>query len=589
MKELWLTQEDENPTLELAEGLIAKIKNEEGSLEQIGSGSLSDYITWSSNKTAVATVDEDGTVTAYAAGTATITAKAKDNGNKKATIKITVKQGVTGITITTDKGKTDETLFTVAAGKSMTLKAVLNPTKPANKKVLWSIESDDPKVTINASSGKLTVKAGAAAGTYTVTAAAADGKGAVATQDVTIYDGAIGEIKLDTTKTTLYTQYVDTYRTNTQTITATIKGAGGSSSFNHNAYTVTSSREAVVTIGETTTELNTDGSYTVQIPLTTTGDQYGKANIVIASTDGSNKKATCAVTVTGGITKVEIRDSAKTSKVSKLTLFRSGTGIATAASEATLYAVITASDGANTSAYTVASSNSALVSPTVNQETGEITLTASSKSTGKATITLTATDGSNKKASCTVTVVNPVSRINIAPKNGASRYVAPGKSVQLVATLETECGPISNKNVTWSVSDAAKSLGISVSSSGKVSLSKQASLSGTTAVSVTATARDGSGVSRSYSVYATTATTYLYAGSYSSIRGVYIMYFYSDCKSPMTCSSSSPAVISPTISYSSSSGVGYIQFVAAKKGSATITIKAMDSTNKTLSLKFVVK
>lgn len=577
-KELWITKSIANPTLDLAPSLVAA----EGNLVGIESSKLGDYVVWTSSKPAVATVNaQTGEVTAKAAGTTTITAKAKDNSNKKATINITVKQAVTGITITNDKGN-EAASFTLAAGKSMTLKAKLNPAKPSNKSVVWSINSDDPKVTINKSTGKITTKAGAS-GFYTVTATAADGQGVTSTQTMAVCGGAIGEIKLDTTKTTLYTQKIDEDRTNTRVITATIKGAKGASDFDPNAYTVTNSNESIVTAA-----VKSDSNGTVTITLTTTGLRYGKANIVIASTDGSNKKATCAVTVSGGIRGVEIRNADKTKKVSSLTLFRTGT-TTEAPKTTTLYAVITGTDGANLGAYDVTSSNPALVNASLDKGTGKITLTTSSKSTGKATITLMATDGSKKKASCIVTVNNPPSRINIAPKDGTTEYVVPGKSVQLTATMETEYGAIANKNVAWSVSEANKEKGISVSTSGKVSVAKNASVTGR--IPITATAKDGSGVSSSYSVYVTTPTTYIVMTGVDytySQYGIYTVGFSTDCKAPMSCTSSSPAVASPTISYSRT-GTGTIQFKVDKKGTTTFTIKALDSTNKTYKMRFVFR
>lgn len=513
-KELWITKAAAESTLSLAQFLTAKAKNAEGQQVEIDETNLANYVVWTSSKPAVAEVNaQTGLVTAKTAGTTTITAKANDNGNKKATINITVKQGVTGLTITDSQGR--NTNLTLAAGKSMALKATITPAKPANKNIKWSISPNDtsvsidpkkPTVSINSSNGKITTKADAPAGTYTVTATAADGKGATATQTVKICSGAIGEIKLDTTKTTLYTKTIDSQRTNTSTITATLKGVKGSSDFDPNAYTVTSSNESVV---KATAQSSVNGVVTIQ--LTATGNMYGKANVVIASTDGSNKKATCAVTVSGGITKAEIKNSDQTAKVSKMTLFRAGTN-KNAPSTATLYASITGSDGANTKAYDVTSSNPKLVKVSYDRDTNLITLTASGNSTGKATITLTATDGSKKKATCTVTVVNPVSKVNISSKTitaSGGNYnmaVVSGKSIQLCATLETEYGAVSNKGVTWSI-NAGKDSGVSISSSGKVTAQKGKSLY--KIFTVTATANDGSCTSATYKVAVVPAATYV--------------------------------------------------------------------------------
>ena len=636
-KEIWIP--DTDPTLSLLDGLIAKEKNEEGKLEEIAASDLGDRVTWTSSKPAVATVDAGGKVTAVAAGTTTITAKANDSGNKKATINITVKQAVTDIQITNDKGATSDT-FSLAVGKSMTLKAVVNPAKPTNKKVVWSIDSDDPKITINASNGKITVKAGAEIEgykVYTVTAAAADGKGATQQQKIKIYSGAIGGIKLDATKATLYTK-TSGEKSNTATITATITGATGENNYDPDAYTITSSKESIVKVS------GTRSGNTVTIKLTAAGGMYGKANVVIASTDGSNKKATCTVTVSGGITKAELQDQ-DGKKVSKLTLFRN-VAASSAPSETTLNAVLTWSDGANMDAYEVTSSNPKLVTATLSQSPGAgrgtITLKTSSNSTGKATITLTATDGSKKKATCTVTVVNPASGVVIAPSAGNNGCVARGKTLQLKATVESEYGALSNKNVTWELytttqtgsvlkqgekvdSTLEKSLGMKIASNGKVTAAKSAALDAEDEplkYVVKAIAKDGSGVSATYVISVGLATTWITLCSDptcdwnepgASYNWALVMAYPEICFMPasakwglnsgryytlgvvgdvdqggFTVSSSNPSVLS--VSYTGDyRNAGYIDFAAYKKGSATITIKAMDGSGKQVKYSFVVK
>jgi subtilisin family serine protease len=338
-KELWITKTSAKPSESLSTALTAKEKDATGkTLKEIAAGELSSRITWTSSKPAVATVDAAGKVTAVAAGTTTITAKANDNGGKKATISIVVKQAVTKIDITTDKGQTKNLIL--AAGKSLALKAAVTPAKPANSKVNWSIEpevdtAEDTGVSI-AANGKITAKKGAIAGTYIVTAKADDGKGITATTSVKVCSGAIGSITLSKadSKVTIYTKQVDETRTNTATITAKIAGANGATDFDPTAYTVTNSNQDIIRV-------SSQGSQgQVFVTLTATGNGYGKSNVVIASTDGSNKKATCTVTVSGGITKVEIKDSAEDTgkKVSKLALFRQGTNNTY---QTTLYAGIT--------------------------------------------------------------------------------------------------------------------------------------------------------------------------------------------------------------------------------------------------------
>lgn len=602
-KELWLDVSGGN-TVSLLPKLTAEVKGADGKNHETAITTVESNLSWTSSKPAVATVDDNGNVTALAVGTTTITVKTDDNLAKKATVNITVKQAVTGITIEADN-------FSVAAGKSLALKAILEPGKnlpgkPSNNKVNWSIapasnnedgktEIENKNVAINKSNGKVTVKAAAKTGKYIVTAEAADGKGKTATKEITVVAGAIGEIKLDKSKVTLAT--TGAADATQATITATIKGVKNKENdFLETAYKVTNSNPDVVTATPT---FKAKG--TVEIALSAVGTKYGKANIVIASTDGSNKKATCVVTVKGGITKVELVDEpSSTKKVSKLTLFRKDV-VTTASGTATIYAKITGSEGAYKQAYNVTSSDPRLVAVAYDTSTNKIDLTASKVATGKATITVMTTDGSKKKATCTVTVVNPASRINIAPKAGTSRYAAYGKSVQLTATMETDHGAIASKAVVWSVPDKIGNTPtdqlLTVSASGKVTVKKNLNVMG--GVPVTATAKDGSGLTATYNVGIVPPTAKVllawnvdYKGwlATASVGESVDMPFVSNCVAPMMVTSSTPGVASPSISYTpydpqtGKGGTGTITIVANKKGKTTITVKALDGTGKSDSM-----
>lgn len=119
-------------------------------------------VTWSSNDTAVATVDATGKVTAVAPGTATITAKA---GEKTATCTVTVNAktiAVTGITLS-------RTEVTLVEGKSLTLTATVTPTDATDKTVAWT--SSNPAAATVDANGKVTA---VAAGKTTITAKAGD-------------------------------------------------------------------------------------------------------------------------------------------------------------------------------------------------------------------------------------------------------------------------------------------------------------------------------------------------------------------------------------------------------------------------------
>lgn len=117
-----------------------------------------DAVVWSSSDNGIASVTEDGTVTAVAAGEAVITATA---GEKKADCKVTVTIPVTGITL--DK----EELALTIGGEAVKLTATVTPEDATNKSVSWT--SEDPTVATVAEDGTVTP---VAAGTTKVTAEA---------------------------------------------------------------------------------------------------------------------------------------------------------------------------------------------------------------------------------------------------------------------------------------------------------------------------------------------------------------------------------------------------------------------------------
>ena len=132
-------------------------------------------VTWSSDKTEVATVDGAGRVTAVKAGEATVTVTTEDGG-KTATCRVTVKAKAVNVTEVT----LDKTELTLTEGETETLTATVKPDNADNKKVTWS--SDKTEVATVGGDGRVTaVKAGEA----TVTVTTEDG-GKTATCKVTV-------------------------------------------------------------------------------------------------------------------------------------------------------------------------------------------------------------------------------------------------------------------------------------------------------------------------------------------------------------------------------------------------------------------
>ena len=84
----------------------------------------------------IATVNNEGVVTAVSKGTATIYATAQDASKRQAAVRVTVIQPVTGVEM-------QKPLYYVQLGWSGTVVAVVQPKNANNKKVLWSSEDED--------------------------------------------------------------------------------------------------------------------------------------------------------------------------------------------------------------------------------------------------------------------------------------------------------------------------------------------------------------------------------------------------------------------------------------------------------------
>jgi len=125
-------------------------------------------VSWISSNTGVASVDNNGKVTAVGAGNATITAKAD---GKMASCSVTVTVDVESVTL-------DKTSLEMVEGDAATLKATVNPSDATNRSVSWQ-SSNSSVVTVDATGGLKAVSAGSA-----VITASAGGK--LATCQVTV-------------------------------------------------------------------------------------------------------------------------------------------------------------------------------------------------------------------------------------------------------------------------------------------------------------------------------------------------------------------------------------------------------------------
>ena len=118
-------------------------------------------VTWSSSDPSIATVDENGTVTAIAEGEAIITAESADGVT--AECKVTVEKKVAAIELS-------ENEKTVFVGDTFTITATVKPEDAFNRTVTWS--SSDPSIATVDENGTVTA---IAEGEAIITAESADG------------------------------------------------------------------------------------------------------------------------------------------------------------------------------------------------------------------------------------------------------------------------------------------------------------------------------------------------------------------------------------------------------------------------------
>ena len=223
-------------------------------------------VTWSSDKTSVATVDATGNVTAVAEGEATITAKA---GDKTATCKVTVIKKAGAISYAT--ASVDKTFGDANFTNELT--------KTGDGTVTYS--SSDTKVAeVDSKTGEVTIKGN---GEATITATVADGP---------TYTYA--------TKTASYTIGVGT-------AAMTVSATGYSGTYDNSAHGITVNAPEGATIKYGTAE----GTYTLEAsPTYTTSGEYtvyyqvakpgyttvtGSATVTISKAAGSISYATASI------------------------------------------------------------------------------------------------------------------------------------------------------------------------------------------------------------------------------------------------------------------------------------------------------
>ena len=225
-------------------------------------------VTWTSSDSEVATVDENGLVTAVASGSAVITATT-ENG-LQATCSVLVPVEAESVSL-------DKTEATVSVGRTLQLKVTVSPETATDKSVTW--KSSNEKIATVDKDGLVT---GVSSGEATITVTTTNGKTAECRIIVSV---PVESVTLDKEAATLETG-------ETLALKATVRPENAG----NKAITWSSSAENVASVDE-------NGLVTAKAA--------GEAVITVVTADGY-KEASCTVTVTAPVvpvTKVTLNKS----------------------------------------------------------------------------------------------------------------------------------------------------------------------------------------------------------------------------------------------------------------------------------------
>ena len=478
---------------------------------------------YESSKTSVATVNDNGVVTAVAAGTTVITATSTDGTNKSASCTVTVGE-VSNVPVTGVKVSPPE--VTLDVGGSQQLKWTVEPSNATNKKLIFK-SSDDSVATVSNTGYITAVKNGNAVITVT------------SDDNNTIYDFC----KVKVGKPVLVASV-------SVTPEETKLKVGATCQLNVSVLPSNADKRSV------SYESSNPNVAAVSDNGLVTAKASGVATITVTAKDGSGKKATSTVTVWQPVTGVTVSEKTivipkgnvkpifasvvpatadekglvfKTSNATVATV--SNEGVVTGVNEG--WATITICAKENEAIYTTCTVKVGLPvyveSITLDIATADMwvgstrqlgvsvlpanadikdvsygssdntvatvssTGLISAKKSGTVKITVTATDGSGKSATCTVNVKQRVTSISISP-NGYT--LTKGSIKQLKANV----GPddAANKEVTWSSSNPAVA---AVSADGHVTAVNEGSCF------ITATSKDDPSIKASCTIVVGTPVT----------------------------------------------------------------------------------
>jgi len=429
---------------------------------------------WTSSNPDVATVAEDGTVTAIAPGNTTITATSNDGG-KTASCEVSVAKRIIHVESVTLSGETS-----VTAGDTVTFTYTITPSDATVQDVKWS-SSDESVIKVDADGTAVVLKNGVA--TITVTTVGEEGKlvatvapenatnkelswksltTSVATVDA---EGNVKAVKPGTAKIRVST--TDGSKLNAEcevTVTkAKVAVTGVSLDNTLLLISVGESRKLSATVkpsGATNKEVswtsNNESVATVDSNGNVKGLKEGSATITVTTKDGS-KTATCKVTVSKPVSTIAVTGVSLNKTSLSLTVGESQS----------LSATVSPSNASDKSV----SWKSSDTSVATVDGSGNVKAVKA----GTATITVTTKDGS-RIARCLVHVSAAVINVTGVSVSPTSVTLAEGERKELTATVKPSNA--TKKSVTWTSSNTTVA---TVSTSGLVT----AKSAGTATITVT--------------------------------------------------------------------------------------------------------